>query len=83
MVQEIGRKGACLGKRLFYCVTLKMPLQFIAMEKDADINKVVHQHLEMEQFFTGFAVKGKNSATEPEEQNDGANAAPAWGHLTA
>jgi len=38
------------------------------MEKDVDINKVVRQHLEMEQFFTGFAVKGKNSMSEDRGQ---------------
>src|SRR4030042_3845997 len=30
------------------------------MNKDVDISKVVRQHLEMEQFFSGFAVKGKD-----------------------
>ncbi|MGE5297077.1 MAG: uracil-DNA glycosylase [Solirubrobacterales bacterium] len=30
-----------------------------AMAQDVDLNKVVRQHLEMESFFTGFAVKGK------------------------
>ncbi|MHC4557076.1 MAG: uracil-DNA glycosylase [Planctomycetota bacterium] len=35
-----------------------------------DINKVVRQHLEMEQFFTGFALKGKAEALEPPEQED-------------
>ena len=29
------------------------------MVQDVDLNKVVRQHLEMESFFTGFAVKGK------------------------
>jgi len=29
------------------------------MVQDVDLNKVVRQHLEMEDFFTGFAVKGK------------------------
>jgi uracil-DNA glycosylase len=29
------------------------------MAQDVDLNKVVRQHLEMEDFFTGFAVKGK------------------------
>jgi DNA polymerase len=29
------------------------------MAQDVDLNKVVRQHLEMESFFTGFAVKGK------------------------
>jgi uracil-DNA glycosylase family 4 len=41
-------------------------LQSETMGKDVDISKVVHQHLEMEQFFSGFTVKGK--AQEPQEQ---------------
>ena len=36
-----------------------------------DINKVVRQHLEMEQFFSGFAVKGK--AQEPQDQESEQN----------
>jgi len=35
------------------------------MEKEVDIDKVVRQHLEMEQFFSGFALKGKAGAPEP------------------
>ncbi len=46
------------------------------MEKDADINKAVRQHLEMEEFFTGgFAVKGKAAQSEPPEQEDNMAAA--------
>jgi DNA polymerase len=33
------------------------------MAKDVDLNKVARQHLEMEGFFTGFAVKGSRDAT--------------------
>ena len=59
-----------------------MPLQLAAMEKDADINRVVRQHLEMENFFTGgFAVKGKNSVPYQPEQEDDAAAAEAAGEL--
>ena len=55
-----------------------MPLQFAAMEKDVDINRVVRQHAEMEDFFTGgFAVKGKNPVREQREQEDNAAAAEA------
>jgi len=42
------------------------------MEKQVNIIKVVRQHLEMEQFFTGFAVKGKNSTSKMSEQQDNA-----------
>ena len=51
------------------------------MEKDVDINKVVRQHLEMEQFFTGFAPKGKTNPPEPQEQDDGAAVAEAQKQL--
>jgi len=40
------------------------------MEKDVDINKVVRQHLEMEQFFSGFSLKGKAGTPEPQQQED-------------
>jgi len=35
-----------------------------------NVNKVVRQHLEMEQFFSGFTPKGKDRASEPQEQED-------------
>ena len=36
------------------------------MEKETDINKVVRQHLEMDDFFTGgFTKKAKTSEPEP------------------
>jgi len=55
-----------------------MPLQFAAMGKDVDINKVVRQHAEMENFFTGgFAVKGKSSVPQQPEQEDDAAVAKA------
>ena len=47
-----------------------MPLQFVTMEQETDLNKVVRQHLEMEQFFTGFTLKGKSDAPEPQEHED-------------
>jgi DNA polymerase len=50
-------------------------LQSPAMEKDVDINKVVRQHLEMEQFFTGFAVKSETDSPEQPEQDNSASAA--------
>ena len=40
------------------------------MEKEIDINKVVRQHLEMEQFFTGFALKGKDIKSEQQKPED-------------
>jgi DNA polymerase len=43
------------------------------MEKDVDINKVVRQHLEMEQSFAGFAVKGKDRVPKPKQQVDAAD----------
>ena len=40
------------------------------MRKDVDINKVVRQHLEMEQFFAGFTVKTQNAGSKMSEQQD-------------
>ena len=40
------------------------------MGKDVNINKVVRQHLEMEQFFSGFALKGKAGTPEPQQQKE-------------
>ena len=35
------------------------------MQKDTDINKVVHQHIQMDEYFTGgFAIKGQKSMSE-------------------
>jgi DNA polymerase len=45
-----------------------MPLELAGMEKDLDINKIVRQHIEMEQFFTGFSLKGTPESLEAQEQ---------------
>ena len=66
---------------LFRCSALMAALQSPAMEKDVDINKVVHQHLEMEQFFTGFAVKVETDSPEQPEQDSGASAAETTSEL--
>lgn len=60
---------------LFYCVTLKIQLQFSVMEKDIDITKAARQHLEMEDFFTGgFVTKAKTSESKS-QQKDNTNSA--------
>jgi uracil-DNA glycosylase family 4 len=40
------------------------------MVKETDINKVVRQHLEMEQFFTGFTIKRESKMGEKQKQKD-------------
>lgn len=40
------------------------------MEDQVDIRKAVRQHLEMEQFLTGFALRGEPAAPETEDQED-------------
>lgn len=40
------------------------------MARKVDIDKVVRQHLEMEQSFTGFTVKGKAEASQQRERED-------------
>jgi len=49
------------------------------MKKDeVNIHKVVQQHLEMNDFFTGgFVVKGKADSSEPQQQEDSADVAEA------
>jgi DNA polymerase len=69
-------KGRLLTGVLFYCVIPKMPLQFVAMEKDTEINKAVRQHLEMDNFFTG-GFTAKANASEPKRQQQEDNAAVA------
>jgi len=40
------------------------------MEKNVDVKKVVRQHLEMEQFLAGFAVKGKQESPTHEMRHE-------------
>lgn len=40
----------------------------LLMQKEIDINKAVRQHLEMEQYFCGFAVKGSSKTSSNEEE---------------
>ncbi|TKJ38969.1 MAG: uracil-DNA glycosylase [Planctomycetes bacterium B3_Pla] len=40
------------------------------MGKEVDISKVVRQHLETEQFFTGFALRGKARTLESQDRED-------------
>ncbi len=44
------------------------------MNKQVNMNKAVNQHLEMEQFFAGFAIKSKDTESHPEQQGDITNA---------
>ena len=50
---------------------LLLSLQFTAMGKELDVNKAVRQHMEMEQFFAGFAPKGDGAQQDVKEQGDG------------
>jgi len=50
-----------------------MQLQSRLMDKDVNIDKVVRQHLEMDQFFSGFTMKGnaqENSQQHTQQQAD-------------
>ncbi len=52
------------------------------MKENADINRVVRQHLEMEQFFTGgFTIKPKTSSTESQQKADNEVAVEAAAEL--
>jgi DNA polymerase len=61
----------------FHCLGIKPPLQFILMERQAKMNKVVRQHAEMDNFFTGgFAVRD-NKAKQKQTKIDKAVVAEA------
>ena len=72
---RIVAEPAKCGSRIKDCSARKMSLEPIVMEKETDIRKVVRQHLEMEQFFAGFAPKGEGARAEPREQEDSMAAA--------
>jgi len=50
---------------------MELSLQFAAMAKDVNINKVVRQHIEMNEFFAGgFVPIGPNAMQEQTEANE-------------
>lgn len=69
------------NRQLFYCLFMQIALQFTPVEKDADVKKVIRQHLEMEQFLTGFAVKGQRGECGRRRQKDAAAVAAKAGEL--
>ncbi len=66
---------------LFYCLGAGVLLESAAMEKEVDVNKVIRQHLETEQFFAGFAVKAEAGPGGPQEQEDDMAVAEKAGQL--
>ena len=66
---------ACGGTAAECCTAEQFMLKLPAMEKDADISKVVRQHLETEQFFSGLVLRGKAAEPQPQEQEDNMAAA--------
>ena len=46
-----------------------MRLESTSMEKEVDIRKVARQHVEMDDFFAGFSLKG-DQVDQPETVND-------------
>jgi len=55
------------------CPAPRLAVEYAPMGKEANIGKVVRQHLEMEQFFAGFAPKGERAAVAaaPQSQRGG------------
>ncbi len=53
-----------------YCFGGTMPLEFAAMGRELDIHRAVRQHLEMEQFFAGFAPRGEGAKHDARAQGD-------------
>ena len=61
----------------FFLLDSKMLLKFFVMKEDVDIGKVVRQHLEMDEFFTGgFAIRGQQAmSTKPETEESSTHTA--------
>jgi len=55
----------------------------MAMPEQSDTNKVVRQHLEMEEFFTGFVVKGRTDVPIEPSETGGEPSAQAPASLEA
>ncbi len=56
----------CLQAPFFYCFGSEARLEYPAMGKEVDINRVVRQHAEIEDFFSGgFAVRKEPPAVSP------------------
>jgi len=51
------------------------------MEKDLNINKIVGQHIEMEQFFTGFTLKSRSETHKEQDREDNMTAADKTAEL--
>jgi len=50
---------------LFYCFKFELRLKSLEMKSEPDIKKVIRQHAEIENFFTGgFAPKGRDAITQ-------------------
>jgi len=75
-VANFARPPLTADRCLFYCEIPKMPLQSASMEKDMDINKLVRQHADMDDFFTGgFTARADNirqEKSQPEKPNTNA-----------
>ena len=53
------------------CITLKMSLKSAEMEKEVNIEKVIRQHIEMDEFFAaGFTIKREHAPPESQQQEE-------------
>jgi len=59
-----------INYRLLHNFKIKIKLGQIEKDKDMDLNKIVGQHIEMEQFFTGFTPKARHEPLETQQQED-------------
>lgn len=60
-----------MANALFYCPSTTFLLQLLPMKDAANLRKVFDQHVKLEEYFTGFAVKSNKPAqVAPESQSN-------------
>ena len=58
-----------MANAFFYCSLDGFLLQSLPMEQERDLKKVFDQHAQLEDFFTGFTIKGQEKAAQPQNNN--------------
>ena len=53
------------SKRPFLLLAVIFFIRILLMEEERDLKKVFDQHVQLEDFFTGFAIKGQEKPARP------------------
>jgi DNA polymerase len=59
-----------MADALFYCLRRRFPLQSLTMKEERNLRKVFDQHVKLEEYFTGFAVKSQKPVQHQQPQKD-------------